>query len=215
MRRFVTCGVVALAVLVLSAGLVLHYAAPARAARTTAADVAAIQARLAGLGYLPAGAVDGSLNARTRQAIVAFQGWQRLERTGVAGQTTLARLATAARPRPFPGTGSRIEIYIDRQVALLVRGQTVERAIHVSTGASGTPTPTGDFHVYRKERNSWSVPFSVWLHWASYFTGGVALHAYAEVPPYPASHGCVRIPLSEAPAVYAFARLGVEVRVVR
>jgi len=34
------------------------------------------------------------------------------------------------------------------------------------------------------------------------------------VPAYPASHGCVRIPLSEAAAVYAFARLGVTVAVL-
>ena len=81
------------------------------------------------------------------------------------------------------------------------------RAIHVSTGAPGTPTPTGRFRVYRKQRESWSVPFRVWLPWASYFSAGFALHGYADVPPFPASHGCVRIPLSEAPTVYAFARL--------
>jgi lipoprotein-anchoring transpeptidase ErfK/SrfK len=87
------------------------------------------------------------------------------------------------------------------------------RVIHVSTGASSTPTPTGRFRVYRKERESWSVPYRVWLPWASYFSGGVALHGYPEVPPYLASHGCVRIPLSEAPTVYSFARLGVAVDV--
>ena len=214
MKRFVIRGIAAFAVLALSAGLALDYAALAPAAQTSPADVAAIQVRLADLGYLPAGGVNGSLDARTRQAIIAFQGWQGLARTGAAGPAMLARLATAARPRPFPGSGSRIEIDLDRQVALLVRGQAVERVIHVSTGAPGTPTPPGDFRVYRKERNSWSVPFSVWLPWASYFSGGVALHGSPQVPPYPASHGCVRIPLAEAPTVYAFARLGVRVRVV-
>jgi hypothetical protein len=138
MRRLLTCGI---AVLVLSAGLLLDYAALAPAAQTSAVDVAAIQERLAELGYLPLSAVDGSLNARTRQAIIAFQGWQGLDRTGAAGPATLARLETAARPRPVAGSGPRIEIDLDRQVALLVRGQTVERAIHVSTGASGTRRP--------------------------------------------------------------------------
>ncbi len=144
------------------------------------ANVAMIQARLAALGYLPAAAVHGSLNERTRQAIVAFQGWEGLERNGVAGQATFARLAAAARPLPSPGSGPRIEVHLDRQVALLVRGKAVERTIHVSTGASATPTPTGNFRVLRKERNSWSFPYSVWLPWASYFTGGVAFHGYAE-----------------------------------
>lgn len=46
------------------------------------------------------------------------------------------------------------------------------------------------------------------------FTSGVAFHDYAEVPAYPASHGCVRVPLSEAATVYTFARLGVPIRVV-
>ena len=207
--------ILALAVVILSAGLVLHDAAVAPAARRSTANVAMIQAHLAELGYLPAAAVHGSLNERTRQAIVAFQGWEGLERSGVAGQATFARLAAAARPLPSPGSGSRIEVHLDRQVALLVRGKTVERAIHVSTGASATPTPTGSFRVYRKERNSWSFPYSVWLPWASYFTGGVAFHGHAEVPPQPASHGCVRIPLAEAPTVYAFARVGVLVRVFR
>jgi hypothetical protein len=110
MRRLLTCGI---AVLVLSAGLLLDYAALAPAAQTSAVDVAAIQERVAELGYLPLTTVDGSLNARTRQAIIAFQGWQGLDRTGVAGPATLARLETAARPRPVAGSGSRIEIDLD------------------------------------------------------------------------------------------------------
>ncbi len=174
-----------------------------------------MQTRLTQLGYLPTGAISGALDARTRQAVVAFQGWEGLERNGVAGPATLARLAEAARPRPLPGTGSRIEVHLDRQVALLVRGNKVERAMHVSTGAPATPTPAGDFRVYRKERESWSVPFKVWLPWASYFNRGIALHGSADVPAYPASHGCVRIPLDEASTVYAFARSGTPVRVVR
>ena len=32
---------------------------------------------------------------------------------------------------------------------------------------------------------------------------GFAIHGYASVPPYPASHGCVRVPLWAAPGLYA------------
>jgi peptidoglycan hydrolase-like protein with peptidoglycan-binding domain len=186
-----------------------HAAAPA-----PVSGVASIQVRLAELGYLPANAVTGRIDDRTRQAVLAFQGWEGLQRDGVPGPETRARLAASGRPQPFPGTGSRIEIHIDRQVALLVSGNRVVRAIHVSTGGRATPTPTGGFRVFRKERDSWSVPYRVWLPWASYFAGGIALHGYPDVPAYPASHGCVRIPLSEAQTVYAFARLGVPVQVV-
>jgi lipoprotein-anchoring transpeptidase ErfK/SrfK len=179
MRRLVIRLGLAVSVVVLSAAVVLHDAARA----PCGADVL----RQSGGDPDPprrawlSPSRNGSLNGRTRQAIVAFQGWEGFERNGVPGPATLARLATAARPRPLPGSGRRIEIDLDRQVALLVRGQAVERAIHVSTGASGTPTPTGDFRVYRKERNSWSVAYSVWLPWASYVSGGVALHGYAQV----------------------------------
>jgi hypothetical protein len=177
-------------------------------------NIEGVQARLVALGYLPAPEVSGRMDGATRQAVLAFQGWEGLPRDGVVGPATRARVAIAHRPDARPGRGSRIEIDLSRQVALLVRGARVLRAIHVSTGAPGRQTPTGRFRVYRKERESWSVPYRVWLPWASYFTGGVALHVYPEVPAYPASHGCVRIPLSEAPKVYAFARLGVPVEVV-
>ena len=173
-----------------------------------------LQAHLARLGYLPPQAVTSVRDDRTREAIAGFQAWEGLARDGVADSSTVARLAVASRPIPLPGSGARIEVHLDRQVVLLVRGNRVERAIHVSTGAPGTPTPRGHFRIYRKERESWSVPFRVWLPWASYFTRGIAFHGYPEVPAYPASHGCVRVPLAEASTVYGFARLGLPVRVV-
>jgi lipoprotein-anchoring transpeptidase ErfK/SrfK len=104
-----------------------------------------------------------------------------------------------------------MEVYRDKGVALLIAHDRVKRAIHVSPGAPGTSTPAGTFEVYRKENPSWSVPFQVWLPYASYFTGGIAFHEYPDVPPYPASHGCVRVPSPEAPGVYRFAKLGTSV----
>jgi lipoprotein-anchoring transpeptidase ErfK/SrfK len=62
--------------------------------------------------------------------------------------------------------------------------------------------------VFSKELQSWSVPFQTWLPYASYFNQGIAFHEYPEVPPYPASHGCVRVPAPEAKGVYDFATLG-------
>ena len=79
-----------------------------------------------------------------------------------------------------------------RQLALLIEDNRVVRAVHISSGAGGA-TPVGSFRVYRKERYSWSVPFKVWLPWASYFTGGVAFHEFGSVPTYAASHGCIRV----------------------
>jgi lipoprotein-anchoring transpeptidase ErfK/SrfK len=44
--------------------------------------------------------------------------------------------------------------------------------------------------------------------------GGVAFHESPDVPTYPASHGCVRVPSHEARWVYGFARFGTRVDVV-
>jgi len=177
--------------------------------------VRALQEALADLGYLPAEAVDGVAGEQTRFAVVAFQKWEGLGRDGVVGPMTRAALARAKRPTPrSPGGGRRIEVLLDRQLALVVEGGRVVRTITVSSGAAGTPTPTGSYAVFRKEERSWSVPFSVWLPWASYFVGGVAFHEYADVPPFPASHGCVRVPRYDARWLYGVATNGTKVVVL-
>ena len=183
---------------------------PARGRAST--GVRAVQERLAQLRYLPKGAVDGIDGYRTRQAVVAFQAWEGLERDGIAGPLTKAALADAKRPRPKgDGPSRRIEVYRDKGVTLLVKHDRARRAVHTSSGAPGYTTPAGRFEVFRKEVNSWSVPYQTWLPWASYFNAGIAFHAYPDVPPYPASHGCVRVPEPEAEHVYDFARIGTPV----
>ncbi len=174
-----------------------------------------LQERLADLQYLPRSAVDGVEGYRTQQAVIAFQSWEGLARDGVVGPATTAALAKAKSPKPQSGgPPRRIEVNRERGVALLIAHDRVKRAIHVSTGAPGTSTPAGTFEVFRKELKSWSVPFQVWLPYASYFTGGIAFHEYPDVPVFPASHGCVRVPAPEAPGLYRFAKLGTTVVVV-
>ncbi len=171
-------------------------------------QVVALQRRLAALTYLPAGYSTGTVDYRTEQAVIAFQGWESLDRDGVVGPRTLARLRVAAAPRAWSTTTRHVELHLARQVLLLVGDGRVLRAIHVSTAAPGHVTPTGTYTIYRKEQMSWSVPFQVWMPYASYFTGGYALHEYPDVPPYPASHGCVRVPAGDSVVVWDFASLG-------
>jgi peptidoglycan hydrolase-like protein with peptidoglycan-binding domain len=178
------------------------------------ADPRGVQKRLASLGYLPRGAVTGSWNARTSHAVLAFQAWQRLARDGIVGPQTLAALENAARPKPASTLGGRrVEVFRDTGVTLLVENGAVVRALHSSSGKRGYETPAGTFTIFRKERNSWSVPYQVWLPYASYFNGGVAFHAYPDVPTHPDSHGCVRLPVPEAPFAYAFMSVGTPVTV--
>lgn len=176
-------------------------------------DVSGVQRRLSLLGYLAPADVTGALDYLTGQALLAFQSWEGLGRTGtLTGRTQLA-LFGASRPRAKRADGGRhVEIYRDPGVVLLVEDGDVVRAVHASTGAGGA-TPVGDFRVYVKSLMSWSVPFEVWMPYASYFRGGIAMHQSPDVPSYPASHGCVRLPEGEAKRVYAFVDVGTPVTV--
>lgn len=175
-------------------------------------SVRQVQQELARMRYLPKSAVDGVNGYRTKQAVMAFQAWEGLQRDGVVGPQTTAALKAAKRPKPRAGGAARrIEVHNAKGVALLVENGKTKRAIHVSSGKPGYDTPTGTYSVFRKEEMSWSYPYSVWLPWASYFNNGIAFHEYADVPPWPASHGCVRVPSPEAKLVYKFASIGTAV----
>jgi len=82
----------------------------------------------------------------------------------------------------------------------------------VSTGAEGYATPTGIFTILQKDIDHVSnlyadapMPFMQRLTW-----GGVALHA-GNLPGYPASHGCIRLPRAFAERLYGITKLGMTV----
>ena len=171
------------------------------------AAVRALQRDLARLTYLPARAVDGAFGMRTWHAVAAFQGRSGLVRDGVVGPKTRAALSHASRPIPW-STATGFEVHVGQQVLLIVAGERVQRAIHVSTGRPGWPTPVGHFTIQWRSLMSWSVPFRVWMPLAQYFEDGYAMHEFSDVPAYPASHGCVRVPSEEAQTVWQFGRIG-------
>jgi lipoprotein-anchoring transpeptidase ErfK/SrfK len=79
----------------------------------------------------------------------------------------------------------------------------------MSSGKPSTPTVIGRFRVYTKE-------FGTNTHGmvdSSYFIRGYAIHGYAEVPTYAASHGCLRVPIPNAAAIYGWVTLGMPVDV--
>ena len=172
-----------------------------------------LQRRLVDLGFLDQVGVTGIVDYQTSTAVLGFQKWANLTRDGTLGSGTVAALVRATRPAPaLRASGRRIEVQLRRQVALLIQDNKVVRAVHVSSGAGGK-TPSGSFRIYRKERYSWSVPFKVWLPWASYFTGGIAFHEFGSVPTYAASHGCIRVSRYDAPMLFGFAESGTRVDV--
>jgi hypothetical protein len=175
-----------------------------------------VQQRLIDLGYLLPGDGDGRFGPATQNAILAFQKWERLGRTGLLNDQTKARLAVATHPAPISrgGAGKRAEILLDRQVALLIVSGNVVRTIAVSTGKPATPTPPGNYRVYAKIPRWWSTPFREWLPWALPFVGGIAFHELGDVPAFPASHGCVRQSYTVARWTYNFATVGMPVKVI-
>jgi len=174
------------------------------------------QQRLADLGFLLQSGVDGQEGPATEAGVLAFQKWEGLDRDADLGPQTLRRLQSATRPRPITraGAGKRVEVLLDRQVALAIQNNEVVRVLHVSTGAPATPTPPGDFKVYAKHAKWWSVPFREWLLWALPFNGGIAFHEFPEVPANAASHGCVRQSFTTAKWLYGFAEVGMPVKVI-
>jgi L,D-transpeptidase catalytic domain/PKD domain/Putative peptidoglycan binding domain len=158
-------------------------------------SVRVLEQRLAELHYaLPE--IDTVFGLETYQAVLAFQKVEGLHWTGSVDAEVWQRLARASIPRArYPG--SHIEVSKSRQVLYLVRDGLVQRVVHVSTGATGN-TPVGRWYVYHK------VPGWDWVLWyPMYFLRGFAIHGYPSVPAYPASHGCVRVPMWIATQLYA------------
>ena len=174
-------------------------------------QVRAVEERLTAFRF-DVTALDDVFDQNTGYAVVAFQKVAGLPRTGRVTQNVVDALAaTAAPPGPLvPGGGpTRIEIDLPRQVLFLYHNDSLTRILPVSTGsgkrfcADGrcrtAVTPPGSYRIgYRV--NGWDdSPLGRLFNPLYYMVGvGIAIHGYADVPPHPASKGCVRIPLSAA-----------------
>jgi peptidoglycan hydrolase-like protein with peptidoglycan-binding domain len=161
----------------------------------TGPSVRALEQRLLDLHYALE-RVDAVYGQDTYDAVLAFQKVSGLSRTGEVDPALWRRLQVAATPHARYG-GDHVEVDKSRQVLLEVRGGKVALVVQVSTGATGN-TPVGLWHVYSR------VPGWSWVLWyPTYFLRGFAIHGYPDVPPWPASHGCVRVPMWIATRLYA------------
>lgn len=172
----------------------------------TGPEVLALEKRLAELRY-DVGNVDGTFDATTHHAVMAFQKVQNLPRTARATPDVMAALPAAAMPAALLPTGGsdRVEIDLKRQVLFLWQGGNLVRTLSVSTGTgkrycvdgqcAKAVTPGGSFRVTRKIKGL-RVSRLGKLYNPLYFNGGIAIHGSPSVPAGPASHGCVRIPMT-------------------
>jgi PKD repeat protein len=158
-------------------------------------SVRLLESRLRELRFALKG-VDGRYAHDTYEAVLAFQKLHGLSRTGRVGPELWSRLHRASTPRARY-RGTHLEISKGRQLLFDVRNGRVIRIVHVSTGATGN-TPVGRWRIYRKV-GGWD-----WVLWyPMYFLRGFAVHGYPSVPAYPASHGCVRVPMWIAPTLFS------------
>ena len=157
--------------------------------------VRVLEGRLAALRYALE-RVDSTYGRDTYEGVLAFQKAEGLPWTGRVDRRVWRALARARTPRPRY-RGDHLEVSKSRQLLLVVRSGRVDRVVHTSTGATGN-TPVGRWQVYRKVVG-WD-----WVLWyPMYFLRGFAIHGYPSVPAYPASHGCVRVPMWIAPVLHA------------
>ncbi|GGL09278.1 hypothetical protein Sme01_00200 [Sphaerisporangium melleum] len=209
------------------------FSAPGRTLRLGAkgAAVKDLQSRLRELGYLP-GKIDARYGGATQSAVWVFQKVQGIRPTSTITARTWRALESPRAPRVLVPNGrpDRVEIDLTRQVAVLYRGGEVRLITHVSSG-SGIPycetatwqgkaqrfcgsarTPTGDYKTTWR-RSGWHRSYLGQLYNPIFFNGGIALHGALSVPLYPASHGCVRLPMHVAEILPGLLGTGVPVHV--
>jgi hypothetical protein len=138
---------------------------------------------------------------------------------------TLAKLAAPVTPGPLvPGGGStRVEVDVARQVLFFYQGNALFKIVAVSTGSGErfcvdgrcaiAVTPAGSFRVGGKV-GGWQTGVLGRLYKPSYFNGNIAIHGALSVPGGPASHGCVRVPMTSADWIYASLPRGTAVYVL-
>jgi hypothetical protein len=173
-------------------------------------SVRLLQSELHVLGY--AVPLSGVFDEGTARALIAYRKMTGLARVGFAGLDVFKRLARGAgRFRVhYPHDGRHVEADLTRQVlAEIEPGGHVAAIYTMSSGKPSTPTVVGRFRVYLK---SFGVNSEGMVD-SNYFIRGYAIHGYAEVPTYAASHGCLRVPIPDAAAIYAWVGYGTPVDV--
>ncbi|WP_319018436.1 L,D-transpeptidase family protein [Microbispora sitophila] len=193
--------------------------------------VKALQARLKELGYMP-GSADGRYGGTTLTAVWAFQKVQGITPTSTVAARTWKALENPRAPQVLVprGKATRVEVNLTKQVMVLYRGGAPVLISHISSG-SGIPyteyatwngkrqrfsgsarTPTGDYKTTWRVKG-WHRSYLGQLYNPIFFNGGIALHGALSVPLYPASHGCVRLPMNVAEILPGMLGKGVPVHV--
>jgi hypothetical protein len=170
--------------------------------------VRAFKENLKKMGYVPSGG--SCFRDKDSRAVLAYRKVNGGAHNTHAGKGVVKEVFSGhgAYHLKFPHAGKHAEVSIEKQVLVLAVGDRPVQTYGVSTGKSSTPTVRGHFQFYSRTPgfNAEGMYFSTFFH------GGYAVHGYASVPAtYPASHGCVRVPIPDALHIYNSVDLGEDI----
>jgi peptidoglycan hydrolase-like protein with peptidoglycan-binding domain len=142
-----------------------------------------------------------------------------------------------ADPRP-DSTDTHVIVDLPKQVLMLFKSNVVQMVTHVSSGTGKewcaiprnvppwpdaptttnsvgrkqrvcgqSVTPGGMYEVYRRFRGKEEIPLGT-VYDPVYFNKGIAIHGFESVPKFPASHGCIRVPLPIGTQILNMTRVG-------
>lgn len=104
----------------------------------------------------------------------------------------------------YPHDGRHAEGNLGNQLLALIDHGQVQVIYPISSGKPSTPTILGRYHVYQKTPGY--LPDG--MYYSDFFIGGYAIHGYDPAPDYPASHGCMRVPIPDAISIYHWLGMG-------
>jgi hypothetical protein len=153
---------------------------------------------MAKMGYASGGG--RCFDGRTGREVLAYRKVNGMSRTERAGKGLVKDVfgGRGGYHVRYPSAGEHAEVSLAKQVLVLTKGDKPFAIYPVSTGKPSTPTVTGHYTFYRREPgyNAEGMYYSFYWH------NGYAVHGYAEVPDYAASHGCVRTFIADQPRIY-------------
>jgi lipoprotein-anchoring transpeptidase ErfK/SrfK len=152
---------------------------------------------------------NGAYGSHTQRAVMAFRKANGMSRTWNATPGIFQRIAAGKGEFDlrYPNAGRHVEVDLARQVMVLADNGKPQYTFHVSTGTIATPSDQGGYTFYRREPGFNNVG----MYYSVYYNGGEAIHGYPSVPPYPASHGCIRNPIPDSVFIYNWVELGMRI----
>lgn len=184
--------------------------------------VAELQEALNRAGFR-AGTPDGEFGRATLAAVYAFEKVHDLTRDGIFSATDWELLEKEVPALPAAPEQTRVEVDLDKQVLFLVQENEVALVLPISSANGETyrhssgrivraVTPEGSYSFY-KNVDGWRISYLGGLYRPFYFSGGYAIHGSGSVPPYPASHGCIRVEMWDMDYLAGELELGMPVYV--